>query len=222
MSKKLENIWYHYKLRILLIAAFALIFIICGIQLFTRTSYDLFSLYAGSANINVSDTGKVTYSGMEKSFREISDDPDLEVTIQCFTWVNPSLAEKYRDEGYYFNLQQNEDAKRNVLTAIANGKCSILLLDPDLYEECVENGALAKLSDTLGYTPDFALDEYGVRLKECDFGRYFAGFKDLPDETVLCLRNSQNGFSLVGKKTDDEAWEKQVEIFRKMIGFTVK
>ena len=218
MSKKLENIWYHYKLRIILAAAFALILLICGIQLFTRTSYDLFVLYAGPQNINVSANGNVIYTGMEKSLADISGESDLKTTIQCFTWVPPHLAEQYKDEGVIYNSQQNAQSKQNVLTAVANGKCSILLLDPELYAECRDNGALAPLADTLGYTPDSAIDEYGVRLSGSFFGKYYAGFKDLPDDTVLCLRNSQNGFSLLGKNTDDEAWEKQVRIFRNIIG----
>jgi len=220
MSNKAENFWYHNKLKVIIGGAFLLIFIICAVQIFNRTSYDLCALYAGSENINVSESGTATlYSQMEKSFKKISGDDSLEVSVQCFTWVNTELAKEYKTNGINYNSVDNDNVKQSFLTAIANGKCSILLLDSELYEEVKENGALEKLSDTLGYTPDNAADEYSVKLSDTDFGKYYDGFKKLPENTVLCLRNSQNGFSLLGISTDGDEWQKQVDIFKKIIEF---
>lgn len=57
---------------------------------------------------------------------------------------------------------KNNETRQMFTSVIAAGKCSILMLTPDLYKEAKENGALAPLSETLGYTPDNAFDEYSV------------------------------------------------------------
>lgn len=215
MKKKLENFWYHYKTRTLLGGAFVIILIICAVQFFTRTEYDLFALYAGPANINISIDGKdAYYLGMSDSFKKISGENDLEITIQCLTYIPESEADEYEAKGIYYNPYQNNETRQMFTSVIAAGKCSILMLTPDLYKEAKENGALAPLSETLGYTPDNAFDEYSVLLSVTEFASHFDGFSDLPEDTLLCLRNRQSSFSLIGMK-NGTSWEKQNGNFQK-------
>ena len=216
---KLENFWYHYKIHTIIAVSAIVFLIVIGIQFATKQSYDLYVLYAGPANINDTVSGTALVKKMESGFAEISGDPGLKTTVQSFVWVNDKLAAEYKKNDVPVNAAQNRKMLQTVLDAVASGKTPIMLLDPDIFEQVKELGALEALSDVMGYEIEGAIDEYGVRLSDTAFGRDHAGFRDLPEDTVVCVRNLQNGFSLVGKDTGDEKWDRQLDIFRAMMEY---
>ena len=109
MKKKLENFWYHYKIQTLIILAFAVIITVCIVQMAGRTDYDLYAMYAGPGNINISeDGGKTVYSSMCDAIKQVSGERDLEISIQCFTYVPKDLAEEYVKKDLYYNAYENE------------------------------------------------------------------------------------------------------------------
>ena len=215
----LENFWYHYKIQTIIVAAAVVFLTVVGIQFATKQSYDLYVLYAGPANINDASASNAIAKKMEEGFSEAAGDSDLKTTVQSFVWVNSRLIEEYKKSDVAVNAAQNRKALQTILDAIASGQYSIMLLDPEIYEDVRDKGALEKLSDVLGYEVEGALDEYGVRLSDTAFGRDHAGFRELPSDTVLCVRNLQNGFSLVGQSTGDEKWDRQLDIFRAMMNY---
>ena len=88
MKKKLENFWYHYKIQTLIILAFAVIITVSAVQMAGRTDYDLYAMYAGPGNINISeDGGKTVYSSLCDAIKQVSGERDLEISIQCLTYV---------------------------------------------------------------------------------------------------------------------------------------
>ena len=216
---KLENFWYHYKIPAIIVAAAIVFSVVVGVQIATKQSYDLYVLYAGSANVNDTSRGEAPVKKMERSFASVSGDEGLKTTVQSFVWVNPDLLAEYKKNDVAVNVSQNNKMFQTVMDAVASGKCAIMLLDREIYEEVKSREALEKLSDVLGYEVDGALDEYGVLLAKTEFGRNFDGFSDLPEGTVLCVRNLQNGFSLVGKSTGDEKWDRQLDVFRAMMDY---
>lgn len=215
-----ENFWYHYKIQTLLAAAAVIFLTVVGVQIATKESYDLYVLYAGQANINQSgSSGNAVVKEMEKGFADISGDSELKSTVQSFVWVNDSLVEEYRKNDVSVNIQSNRQMLQTAIDAIASGKSSLMLLDRNIFEQIRDMGALEKLSDVLGYAPEGALDDYGIRISDTVFGREYAGFNELPADTVLCVRNQQNSFSLVGKSTGGEKWERQLDVFRSMMDY---
>ncbi len=224
MDKKtgswLENFWYHYKIQTVLVAAAVIFLTVVGIQIATKESYDLYVLYAGQTNVNETySTGSAIVKKMERGFAEISGESELKTAVQSFVWVNDSLAAEYRKNDVNVNVQENRQMLQTAMDAIASGKSAIMLLDSNIYEQVRDMGALEKLSDVLGYAPEGALDEYGIMIADTAFGRDYAGFNELPKDTVLCVRNQQNGFSLIGKNTGGEKWERQLDVFRRMMDY---
>ena len=215
----LENFWYHYKIPAIIVAAAIVFSIVVGVQIATKQSYDLYVLYAGSANVNDVSNGEAPVKKMERAFAQVSGDEGLKSAVQSFVWVNPDLLKEYKKDDVSVNVSQNNKMYQTVMDAVASGKCAIMLLDRKIYDEVKSRGALEKLSDVLGYAVDGALDEYGVALADTAFGRDFDGFRDLPAGTVLCVRNLQNGFSLVGKSTGDAKWDRQLDVFRAMMDY---
>lgn len=221
LRARLENFWYHHKIGVVITVTFALIFTVCAVQLFSRTDYGLYAMYAGPANINVSPTGEATYLKLENAIRQVSGENDLECSIQCFTFVPKDLAREYVEKGINYDHAANLNTHNTFLTAIANGKDSILLLTPELYDEVKDNGALAPLCDVLDTVPDFSPDGYGIPLGETGFYKFYDSLSEIPRDTVLCLRNLENPSTLFGRDTGGDAWEKQVDIFRKIVEFEV-
>ena len=82
-----------------------------------------------------------------------------------------------------------------------------------------ESGGFRLLSDVLGYTPEGAVDECGVRLCDTAFGQYYPGVKDLPKDTILCLRSDVSVGSFVGGKKNKEQYKKSETLFRAIIEF---
>ena len=218
-ASKLENFWYHYKIQTIIVAAIVVFAVVVGIQIVTKQSYDLYVLYAGAANVNDTSAGEAAVKQMERSFASVSGDEDLKTTVQSFVWVHDDLIKEYKKNDVSVNVTQNNKMFQTVMDAVASGKCAIMLLDREIYEEVKNRGALEKLSDVLGYEVEGALDEYGVLLADTAFGRDFEGFRSLPEGTVLCVRNLQNGFSLVGKSSGDEKWDRQLDVFRAMMAY---
>ena len=232
MKKKLENFWYHYKIQTLIILAFAVIITVCIVQMAGRTDYDLYAMYAGPGNINISeDGGKTVYSSMCDAIKQVSGERDLEISIQCFTYVPKDLAEEYVKKDLYYNAYENEKTHDAYATMIANGKCTLLLLTPELYAEAKaglyrlhsyaeakEAGALEPLENILGHAPEGAYDEYSFVFSETAFAKYFSGLDKLPNDILIAFRSEVNPSSLIGR-SDGKAYAYQKEIFRKIVTF---
>lgn len=221
-KKKLENFWYHHKIGTIIAVTFGIIGIVCAFQMANRTNYDLYLMYAGPANINISlNNDEVVRLKLESAIRQVTGEPKLECATQCFTYVPADLAEEYKEKGINYNANENNKTYSTFLTAVANGKETILLLTPTLYEEVKENGALASLEETIGYIPESSADGYGIAIGDTPFYKFFTGLSDIPADTVICLRNLDNPSSVFGKGNDSEKWDEQVEMFKKIIEFEV-
>lgn len=219
MKKKLENFWYHYKIQTLIILAFAVIITVCIVQMAGRTDYGLYAMYAGPGNINISeDGGRTVYSSLCDAIKQVSGERDLEISIQCFTYVPKDLAEEYVKKDLYYNAYENEKTHDAYATMIANGKCTLLLLTPELYAEAKEAGALEPLENILGHAPEGAYDEYSFVFSETAFAKYFSGLDKLPDDILIAFRSEVNPSSLIGR-SDGKAYAYQKEIFKKIITF---
>ena len=222
IKKKAENFWYHHKIGVLITLAFVIIFTVCAVQMMNRTSYDLYVLYAGPENINVSSDGGVTVQAkLESALRQVSGEAELNCSIECVTYIPDDLAKEYIDKGINYSAGDNLNAYNSFKNSVVNGKYAVLMLTPTLYEETKLNGALASLEEVLGYKPENSEDGFGIALGDTSFYRFFDGISDIPADTVLCLRNLENPSSLFGMNTGGENWEAQVEIFRKIVEFEV-
>jgi hypothetical protein len=71
-----------------------------------------------------------------------------------------------------------------------------------------ENGRLAKLESVLGYVPEGAYGEYGVKLSETELYKNFGVVRLMPGDTVICILEPY----VVGKSSKDKYydWEKQM------------
>jgi hypothetical protein len=150
-----------------------------------------------------------------------SGDGVLTFDFNKIVYVPTLTAEEYKENDIYFNGAENLSARGQFDNLIMIGEYVILLLDKSLYDETVGTGAFCKLSDVLDTVPENAYDECGILLADLPIC-VENGFRQLPDDTVLCCRTKSyvNNFN---KKVQEEAlYDAQVALFRQIVSYQRK
>ncbi len=238
-----SNFWYHYKGRVIVICAFALIIGIGLAQLLTKKKPDIYVMYAGPAVFNDASTAEV-----ERIFRSLitednNKDGRKEVRLATVFYVTEDNVERdvdrqiaeakekgetVHDRDYYYhtylaeyrNSQENHNQYENFSNEIFAGDSVVVLLDPALYETVRKEGGFMKLSEVFGYTPEGAIDEYGIRFSETAIAQYYKVFDALPDDTVLAVRRVSTMSAFTGKKKAQKAHDDHVAFARALLEFT--
>ena len=66
-------------------------------------------------------------------------------------------------------------------------------------------GGFMTLEDAIGYKPDFAVNDYAVRLSDTELGKYYEELGLLDPDTYLCIRTPGAIQEMTGKgKTSDK------------------
>ena len=76
------------------------------------------------------------------------------------------------------------------------------------------------LDELFDHEIEGAIDEYGIRLSETDFGKYFPGVNTLPKDTILCMRRISTLSSFISKGTTEKEYENSLKLFRAIVEFT--
>lgn len=228
-KEKIKNIWYHEKFLILAALVVLVVVGICVGQACARTENDVYILYAGPWF--GCDTGK-TPAQLESAFAAVMDDYNKDgiktVAYRPIFLMSDAqlqaLAAEYagrEEEMPMVNatlLAQNSEL---FLQEIQSGDTVLCLLDPTVFADLRAEGWIQPLGNYLETVPENDLDDYGIRLKDTDFGNYFAGVKDMPDDTILCLRAT----SVLNNSFGREEYAKELharheELLRAILRFT--
>ncbi len=215
----LENFWYHNKFAVIVISAFAIFFIISFIQIFTRKTPDANFLYMGPAAIAFSGENLIQESMGEIMKEDYNNDGEKYIDYIELTALDAD--DKFNDtEGDfatgYTSMQVQKTVGESFAAQIIAGDSMIYLLDDKYFNVAKNTGVLMPLSEALGYTPDFAVNEYAVYL--CDLDVYYLpGLKLLPKSTLICIRYP---VTLTSGKTKVEERERcNLGVFRDMFSY---
>ncbi len=229
---KLDNFWFYHKWKVIIIAAALLLFIICAAQMCGNAEDDLTIMYAGSAYLPTNPN----YESILGVFGQVmSEDYNGDgakrvamaaMNIHSEDQINARKAEiakatAEREKGYdvvvppeinaYINTQEYTSFQRVMQT----GEYTICLMEKWLYSG-VAKGIFCKLSDTLGSTPEYAIDEYAVMFWDTEFAKANAEvFAAIPKDTVLCLR-TKNALS---GKGNEEQFNRSKETFKAIFAY---
>ncbi len=227
-AKKLDNFWYHHKWKVIVIAFIVITLLVCTLQMCGREEVDLYILYAGPYKFGQTDS-----LNFESAFSEITPDRNGD---------GRSVAELYdvyilSDEQITGEIEKvGENAVVNYEMFAANreafdqqilaGDTVICLLDPHLYESVYvldENGeklsGFLPLSEVLGYTPDYAVDAYSVRVGDTPMGKYFTVLQGLDEDTRLCVRQLSSFSFLKGQSRTEKYHAYCLDVFRAIFDF---
>ena len=216
IGKWIDNFWYHYKWETLIVIFVAIVLAVVIPQSVTKTEYDTSVLFTGPEFIDADENAAI-----ESAFRQIMHDYDQngskELQLINLTAFTADQAKALVQTGSYTMSVLSPYLETNVMdnfsTQIFAGEASICLLDPYWYSIVRREDGFVPLSEILGYTPEKAIDEYSIYLKDTDFGSFFTAFDVLPDDTVLCMRRMSTASALLGQNRT----EKKYEINKKLL-----
>ncbi len=194
---KFENFWYYHKWHVIVGVATALVLGFLLFQSFTKTDPDATVLYAGQCYLppdSVTEMERIFTTALED---DVNEDHKKSVQLRDIVLLSgdkqasalyKSREDAEDDEGGYVyagNASENEDS---FYEEISYGKSIICLIDEYYYNKVKNEGRLATFAELYGSAPEGALDECGIRIHDLPFGRYFALLRELPDDTVLCIK----------------------------------
>lgn len=207
--KKLDNFWYHYKWTTIIVGFFAVVLIVCTLQMCTRDDRDLCVLYSDY------EYGLGRYlPDVESAFESIAPDFSGDGASNVAIVELPIIS------------KESYDAFRNHIFV---GDTIICLLSPELYSEVYvkdDDGEIlsgfVKLEDVLGYKPENAYDDYSIRIGDTPLAKDFSVFKNIDNDEskiLLCLRKKPVVVSPFEKKEADEYYEYCTELFKSIIEY---
>lgn len=217
--QKIENFWYHNKFAVIVISVFAIFIIVSFVQLMTKSSPDANFLYMGPASVAFSGENQIQesmaevikddYNGDGKKYIDYIELTSLD-TNESFNDTNGDFATGYT------TMQVQQTVGESFAAHIIAGDSMIYLLDEQYFNAAKQTNVLMPLSEALGYTPDFAVNEYAVYLCDLDI-YYLPGLRLLPKSTLLCIRYP---VTLTAGKSKVEKREKcNLSVFRDMFSY---
>ncbi len=222
-----DNFWYHNKWKTIFVLFIAAVLLICLMQMGNKTEFDAQILYTGPTILEPSQKAEIESAFAQLLAKDYNGDGLKNAQLADLTILTEAqyaaLREKEHDVAELVKYNSYTEAARgeSFTQEVTAGENVICLLDPHWYGIIKERGGLVKLDTLLGQTPENALDDYGIYLKDTDFSKFFAAFDVLPDDTVLCMRILSSAMLLTGSDGAKQKHENHQEIFTTVMNFTL-
>ena len=219
-----DNFWYHHKWKTIIISIFAIVALICILQMCGKEkSGDINVVAVGPYNFISEDSGITDLKNCLATYLPADYDQDgvKKVDIVNYTVYSEEQIVALRGQDVFINTANNKNEYDNFYSYVQTGEASVLLLDPWLYEEM--KGKLIDLNALLGYMPNGAISGvdadgknvcYGVRLGDTALYRENNSMKILPEDTVICLVTPL----FMGKNSDEAEFAKAKDFIVALIG----
>ena len=225
--KWLDNFWYHYKWRVIVISFFLVVFLVCAVQCASKVDADVNLIYVGPEVVS----GEA-YFEMENILASRLDgdtNRDGERKVQITDVVvlsDEQLAEKKaeaeaEDDYLYYDTSVRASAFNNAKNWMVSGEMLICILDPYAYSWFEGLELFVPLSEYLDEVPAYAHDEYSLVFAETPFAKYFDAMDPIAEDTLLCLVKPTYLASFNGNNKD-ERYEAHIALIRKMVEFSVE
>ncbi len=226
-QSKWENFWYYNKWKIIIAAFFSVILIICVVQFVSRDSPDIYVMYAGPAYMSAGDVDGVRFA-LRSVIEDYNGDGKTGASLLLLTYLTDEQIRERAEMAVaesieiYLDRQANQQNLKQFEMEIFGGESVICLLDPGLYERVHEAGGFMRMDDIFTEDELSELDLYdacGINFSSLPFADYFTAFRDLPDDTVLCIRKVSTMSVFKGKKKYEKLHEQHVDAFSRIVGF---
>ena len=227
--ENLENFFYHYKWHTLIALFLVFTISICSFQMCSKTSYDLYIMYAGGTSIpltpyeNEADSRHVQLLSATKRFVcDYDDDGNRNVNLlNLYIPSSEQISEiESAKDGTVVDYSLLAKQKDTFNQYMFYGDYYIVMISEELYDGLISNENNNPLAPISSLLPENA-EEANYRLAG-DFGVYLSstplwdnpGFSNLDEDTILCIRR----YSSIGKnKKDTEFYAHNENVFRLML-----
>lgn len=213
----LDNYWYHYKWVTIGVAFALIVVIICTVQMCSKEDDDIILLYAGPNQLSADEAQDIcdVFEAVCPEDFDKSGDTQVALSPYCILSEEQINELKSTDSDSFVDKSYNSEQYDTYYDYLLTGESSVLLLDPWLYESLVSAGRLVRLTDALGYVPESAYGEYGVRLGDTSLYTQYGVMKLLPEDTVVCLMHPY----IAGKSSKEEYYAREKNMFEAIVSF---
>ena len=210
--KRIENFWYHYKWPTIIVCFFAIVVIVCTMQICNKKSYDMTVVYAGPYHMD-SDKASNIKSVLNYVIPEDFDgDGEKSTELISYMIYTKEQIEKLEAESSQFVDRAYVSSENQNFFNFASTEAGICFLDPSLYQTLKESDRLISISGLLGYTPEGIIDDNGMRLSDMQIYKEYTVLQDMPADTVVCMLRKQ-----LTKK--DDVYKNELDTFEAIIEF---
>lgn len=219
-----ENLWYHHKWTIILVAFFLFVAIVCFVQCATTPNKDIHITFGGSHTMTSEELASVerVFGDLSKATFE-ENSPTVGIVSYPF-YTEEELRALYTDpetgdfNGSAFNMAKGENTNRldELSNYMMTGECSIWLVNTSVYEAQHMSERLAvPLVESFGTTPTGAYDEYAIRLGDTAIYQYYEALQVLPADTLIVFTKSY----FMGASSNAETYAKFQSLYRAIVEF---
>lgn len=228
--KWLDNFWYHYKWTFLIVVFFAVVVIICVVQMIGKTEPDNTLVLAGPIQLTNEQVAAINTDLTSLLDEDKNGDGQKVVNLLTFSVysedeLNQANTSETDENGKFVtnvSSSYNSSVFNEYTEYTGSGDCSVYLVSEFLYDNLKGDGnRLRPLSELFGdELPAGALsDGYGIRLGDTDLYKFFDSLKCLPEDTVICLMRP---FALWGESSNDDSYSASVEHFKNIANFKIQ
>lgn len=225
-AEKAVNFWFYHKWKVIIALFVVFVLLVACLQTCTSIEDDILVLYAGPCNIGASGVAGMGVALSDVLPRDFNGDGENHATLVGLNIFSPeqvaALAEAAKTDTNVspVNTYVNQRELSSFDNLILTGEYSICLLDPWLYERVASSGGFTKLADLLGTAPADAYSAYAVTFKNTAFAKAHAEeFQYLPDDTLLCIRNTNSMGSVINKDSTLKKHAEAVETFKAIMNY---
>lgn len=221
----LDNYWYHYKWPTIG-GLFLIVVLVVGLtQCISKEDEDLVVLYAGRTQFSVGEANAIC-EVLEAISPAKGENSKNNVGITYFQvmsedQIKQAEAETDSDGKKKYTVDRNylSDQYDSYYSQLLTGDHSVVFVEPWLYEKLVRDSRLVSLKDVLGYVPEGAVGEHGVRLGSLDIYENYGAIKNVMDEdTVVCILHP-NAKITFSKNSNEKYYENEKSLFRAIIEY---
>ena len=226
---KLDNFWFYHKWHVLLVLFVVLVLLVCVLQSRENKKDDVTLMFAGPYKLTATEVAALRTGlndVMPEDFNGDGEKYAEMVMMQIYSEEQETAIRNTPDGEVppyrgYIDSYYNDEQITSFDNLIMAGEYSICILDSWLYERVKGAGGFRKLSEVLGYTPEDAVDEYGVRFRDTAFSEFFTSTHVFPEDSILCIRRVSVMAAFKGQKKTERAHAYHTELFRSVMEFTM-
>jgi hypothetical protein len=220
----LDNFWYHYKWTVIISAFFALVLIVCVVQMFADPVYDINIGYSGTYGFSATEA-EMMYNDLSAALPndlngdgaryagfiryQIYSEEEIKEEWKQVEQAREEAKAKGEDPAEItskINLAFNTEQYSQFTNSLLTGQCYIYLCSPFVYDTVKSSGRVCRLADLGGNVPSYAYDECAVLLKDTPMYQNSEILQKLPEDTLVCLLTEiPQLFSQSGENTHKDA-----------------
>ncbi len=225
--KWLDNYWYHYKWPTLIVLFLSVSIGIMLFQYVGKEKIDISVIYAGPFDPTPNQTKSIESELAKLLGEDLNGDNKKNCQINDFFLLTEEQLKQKQAEAekngiyYHADPQQMNNNRQQFTNQVFAGEAIVCLLDPTWYDLLLEQQAFVPLSDVLDEVPEYAFDEYSVRLCDTPFAKYFTALQAFPEDTLLCLRTLSTTTAFKNREEAEKKYEENKEFFISLFEFSV-